>query len=462
MKAKDLFKFKGVCHASMKKEKRFVEVHLCRKSSKVISSHYSFPARNSGYSNHIMAILYEIADYYLHSLKFIPLELACTSKIRQWGVPGEKYYRKAPVTETIIQKREKSRGITCTLYDPRRNKNPTVLRKSAMDLKAKLQSEDSRIDFSHCNFFMESNKGTSTDFGVFPTGPIIAQQLNPVEFDIKFLVNIEKSSTWDFSVQEFTNLPLKLIGKYEPVIPVHWYLSLSEMEYFNEIRINIENSKQLEEDKFNQKFQIKLNPGVTKYKITADNVYKMYIRQKQFESLVNIFLCTEEVNQILEGQIKHNEMYQPIAIEVYRNILRHKLHRDVEVRPAGFAIQPNLFWLVAISSGFISDKNIPQQFGIVLIKSPRAKRILDPFVLLQDSSFCVEKLDTDLPCLNQKHSEGYYEEIQMCMGLSGVSYADFVYHTFNGLVIVRVNFVKQLFQKLIVKLNSFYEDYVEA
>ena len=37
--------------------------------------------------------------------------------------------------ETIIQKREKSRGITYTLYDPRRNKEPTVLRKSAMDLK---------------------------------------------------------------------------------------------------------------------------------------------------------------------------------------------------------------------------------------------------------------------------------------------------------------------------------------
>ena len=31
VKAKDLFKFKGVCHASMKKEKGFVEVRLFRK-----------------------------------------------------------------------------------------------------------------------------------------------------------------------------------------------------------------------------------------------------------------------------------------------------------------------------------------------------------------------------------------------------------------------------------------------
>ena len=97
-------------------------------------------------------------------------------------------------------------------------------------------------------------------------------------------------------------------------------------------------------------------------------------------------------------------MYQPIALEIYRNILRHKLHRDVEVRPAGFVIQPNLFWLVAAPSGLISDKNIPEQFGIVFVKSPRAKRNFDPFILLQDSSFCVEKLDTDLLCLKQKHS----------------------------------------------------------
>ena len=153
-------------------------------------------------------------------------------------------------------------------------------------------------------------------------------------------------------------------------------------------------------------------------------------------------------------------MYQPIALEIYRNILRHKLHRDVEVRPSGFVIQPNLFWLVAAPSGLISNKNIPEQFGIVLVTSPREKRNFDPFVLLQDSSFCVEELDNNLLCLNQKHSDGYYEEIQVCMGLSGVSYADFVYYTFIGLVIVRVKFDKEHFQKLIVKLNSFYKDYV--
>ena len=51
MQAKDLFKFKGVCHANMKKQKRFVKVHLCRKSSKVISSHCSCPTGNRGFKS---------------------------------------------------------------------------------------------------------------------------------------------------------------------------------------------------------------------------------------------------------------------------------------------------------------------------------------------------------------------------------------------------------------------------
>ena len=57
-------------------------------------------------------------------------------------------------------------------------------------------------------------------------------------------------------------------------------------------------------------------------------------------------------------------MDQHIALEIYGNILCHKLHRDVEFRPAGFGIEQNLFWLVAVASGLINGKNIPEQFGL--------------------------------------------------------------------------------------------------
>ena len=50
------------------------------------------------------------------------------------------------------------------------------IEQSAIDLKAKLLSKDLGTGFSHYNFFMESDEGTSTDFGVFPTESTLAQQ----------------------------------------------------------------------------------------------------------------------------------------------------------------------------------------------------------------------------------------------------------------------------------------------
>ena len=49
--------------------------------------------------------------------------------------------------------------------------------------------------FSQYNLFMENGQGTSNNFGVFPTGSTVAQQLNPIEFEIKFFLNIEKNKT---------------------------------------------------------------------------------------------------------------------------------------------------------------------------------------------------------------------------------------------------------------------------
>ena len=118
--------------------------------------------------------------------------------------------------KTIKQKCEKLRGGPCYM-----SPDEIRMKQSAMDLKAKLLSKDMGTGFSHYNFFMKSDEGTSTDFGVFPTESTLAQQSNTVEFDINFLVNIKKFNAWDFFVQEFAILPLTLISKYEHVIPAH-------------------------------------------------------------------------------------------------------------------------------------------------------------------------------------------------------------------------------------------------
>ena len=83
------------CKVSMKKEKQDVSVSLSRAKNGQVAL-----AGLSGYCNHVMALLLEIANYSLNQLKNVPEEISCTIHLRQWVVPGDAY-NKAPVTHLI-------------------------------------------------------------------------------------------------------------------------------------------------------------------------------------------------------------------------------------------------------------------------------------------------------------------------------------------------------------------------
>ena len=72
---KGIFYVKGLCKASMKKEKRSVAVKLCTTTRKVLDGSCSCPAGKSGYCNHVMALLLELADYSLSQFKSVPEKL---------------------------------------------------------------------------------------------------------------------------------------------------------------------------------------------------------------------------------------------------------------------------------------------------------------------------------------------------------------------------------------------------
>ena len=62
---KGIFHVRGLCKASMKKERRPVAVKLSTITSKVLGGSCSCPAGKSGYCNHVIAMLLELADYSL-------------------------------------------------------------------------------------------------------------------------------------------------------------------------------------------------------------------------------------------------------------------------------------------------------------------------------------------------------------------------------------------------------------
>ena len=83
----------------------------------------SCPAGKSGYCNHLIALLYEIAEYSINQLTEVSQEKARTIVLRKWGVPGNKEVVKESVMRTTLISSDKKKGIPPTLYDARLNFN---------------------------------------------------------------------------------------------------------------------------------------------------------------------------------------------------------------------------------------------------------------------------------------------------------------------------------------------------
>jgi len=199
-----------------------------------------------------------------------------------------------------------------------------------------------------------------------------------------------------------------------------------------------------------------------KRKITSNNAHKVFIRKKNFDSILPIFLQYNQpqVSQTVQNNIKHETTYRAIAREKYHDVLKYFLNRDAEIRETGCIIQPNIPWLVATPDGLVSDlSSVNMQMGIIEITCPKTKRNCGIEELLSDKSFYIEKVEGHLT-LKKHHSDGYYTKIQMSMGLTCVTYCDFVVYTFKCMIIIRVLFDETFFAELISKLNKFYKIYL--
>lgn len=348
------FYLKCQCKASMKKEKRDVSVALCRSSGKVSNAKCSCPAGLSGYCNHIMAFLLEVADYSLNQLPNVPEEISCTSRLRQWGVPGE-VSNKAPVMDTVIQSQTTSRGISSTLYDPRRDKDTP--QDSLNLMQAKLQERDKKIGFACCVPPVGLNQEEiNTKFGQFVVGSPLSFHLNPVGFTTKVETNINKIKNPLYSEHDYTELPLLFIKDENELVPKDWVNTPTEQNYLNSIKISREKCRLLETDTVSQS-KNELWKLSKKWKIGSSEAHKVFIRKKNL-SLVDIFLSPKEEQDLpyaVRENFKHGKLYEPIAREKYEHVMQFYLNRDVEVRETGCVIQPNLFWLVASPDGLVSD-----------------------------------------------------------------------------------------------------------
>ena len=181
---------KAKCQASMKRLKRDVQVTINRKTSKIENSVCTCPAGASSYCNHVMALVLELADYSLKGLKEVPIEVACTSQARKWGIPGESDSFKEPIMGKSIFKNLNKRDIGSTLYDPRNNHDEEMFNERLEILESSLKNQHKNIAFAHCITSKENRLTESTMFGNFFIGSPLSYHLLAVDFSFKILSNI--------------------------------------------------------------------------------------------------------------------------------------------------------------------------------------------------------------------------------------------------------------------------------
>ena len=77
--------------------------------------------------------------------------------------------------------------------------------------------------------------------------------------------------------------------------------------------------------------------------------------------------------------------------------------------------------------------------------------------MLKNKDFYVELRD-GMPHLKQEHSNGYYSQMQMAMGLSQLKFCDFIVYSFKGMILIRIPCSEIYFLKLSEKLNPFFKN----
>ena len=118
------------------------------------------------------------------------------------------------------------------------------------------------------------------------------------------------------------------------------------------------------------------------------------------------------------------------------NKLQCRMKRNIFLRDAGLIIQPLLFWLGASPDGLNYDKSYSDHPGLLEIKCPSNRRNSSPADILHQSFYLQQNKNCEISLRKA-----------LAMGLSQVTYCDFVILIFKCMIKTRVEFDNKYFEK---------------
>ncbi|XP_064479844.1 uncharacterized protein LOC135393299 [Ornithodoros turicata] len=148
--------------------------------------------------------------------------------------------------------------------------------------------------------------------------------------------------------------------------------------------------------------------------------------------------------------IKYGISNEPLAAQRYGEVL-HKMGHNAVVSGCGLLVNPRFPWLGASPDRVICDP-VEGSYGVVEIKCPyslREHQACD----LAGLDFCC-RVNDSVPELKRDHQ--YYFQLAGQMGVSGMSWGDFVVYGKDFILIERVRFNPSEWEGIREVLDNFY------
>ena len=154
-------------HASMKKLKYTVYVHLHQDTGKVSYASCSCVAGRGGCCKHVAALLFQILDFIQLELSEVPDDLTCTQLLQQWHVPSSEDLKTALLFDNIkFSKATSTRK--CDNMEKLNNPAPTFSKNVTQNDIRKLREGLNTIE--SCNYFenlLERNNCQPFDYNEY-------------------------------------------------------------------------------------------------------------------------------------------------------------------------------------------------------------------------------------------------------------------------------------------------------
>ena len=149
--------------------------------------------------------------------------------------------------ETTVQKQPSSKGITSTLYDPRKVDDRAINWAKINLLKERLAERNNKTPFVTCVPPKCDGKKVNTCYGIFQIGSPLFFHLNPVGFTTNIITNIPELYMSPFTTHELPKLPLSFISEEHDVVPKNWVLAGDERAFLATIKVTEQNAYVLEQ-----------------------------------------------------------------------------------------------------------------------------------------------------------------------------------------------------------------------